>query len=117
MASESALVSSSLDLTWRALRPWLADESVTELCINRPGECFIESPSGWRREALPFADYDWCVRLAKLIANHTHQRIDAASPLLSAALPTGERVQIAMPPACESGTVAMSIRRPSTVRW
>ncbi len=117
MAADLTLVRSSLDLTWQALRPWLLDEAVTELCINRPGECFIESPSGWRREALPFADFDWCVRLAKLIANHTHQRIDAASPLLSAALPTGERVQIVIPPACESGTVAMSFRRPAAQCW
>jgi type IV secretion system protein VirB11 len=117
MSTESAALGSSLDLTWRALRPWMSDESVTELCINRPGECFIESSSGWRQERLPFADFDWCLRLAKLIANYSHQRIDAAAPLLSAALPTGERVQIAMPPACESETVAISIRRPSGQRW
>ena len=29
-----------------ALAPWLADASVTELCLNRPGEVFIERASG-----------------------------------------------------------------------
>ncbi|MGH2871545.1 MAG: hypothetical protein ACRDL5_03675, partial [Solirubrobacteraceae bacterium] len=74
-ASAPAAEASSLDLTLRALRPLLANPEVTELCINRPGEAFLELRSGWRREALPFADFDWCRRLAKLVANSTRQRI------------------------------------------
>ncbi len=108
---------SSLDLTLRALRPLLANPDVTELCINRPGEAFLELRSGWRREALPFADFDWCRRLAKLVANSTRQRIDEESPLLSAALPSGERIQIVLPPATTPGCVAITIRRPSDQVW
>src|SRR5690349_19936936 len=51
---------SALDLTLRALRPLLARSDVTEICINRPGEAFIETRTGWQRESLPFADLDWC---------------------------------------------------------
>src|ERR1700732_4880366 len=80
---------SSLELTMRALRPVLSDPEVTELCINAPGEAFIETRKGWERRALPFVDFDWCRRLAKLVANSTRQRIDAVSPLLSASLPSG----------------------------
>jgi len=109
--------SSALALTLRPLRPLLADHQVMELCINSPGEAFIETPSGWRREALPFADFDWCTRFAKLAANSTQQRIDATSPLLSAWLPSGERVQIVMPPATTAGCVAITIRRPATAAW
>src|SRR5215469_394435 len=108
---------SSLDLTLRALRPLLANPEVTELCINRPGEAFLELRSGWRREALPFADFDWCRWLAKLVANSTRQRIDEESPLLSAALPSGERIQIVLPPATTPGSVAITIRRPSDRVW
>jgi type IV secretion system protein VirB11 len=108
---------SALALTLRALRPWLASPDVTELCINRPGEAFLETQDGWRREALPFADFDWCRRLAKLIANATQQRIDATAPLLSAALPSGERVQIVVPPATTAGCVAIAIRRPADRVW
>jgi hypothetical protein len=78
---------SALDLTLRALRPLLANPEVTELCINRPREIFLETHTGWRREELPFADFDWCRRLASLVANVTRQRVDEASPLLSASLP------------------------------
>ncbi len=108
---------SALALTLRALRPLLSNPDVMELCINRPGEAFVETGSGWRREDLPFADYEWCHRLAKLIANSTQQRVDATSPLLSASLPTGERVQIVMPPATTAGCIAISIRRPATEVW
>jgi type IV secretion system protein VirB11 len=108
---------SSLALTLRALRPLLARPEVTELCINRPQEAFVETCSGWRREELPFADFGWCVRFAKLVANSTQQRVDAAAPLLSASLPSGERVQIVLPPATTAGCVAIAIRRPADAVW
>ncbi|HTV95782.1 MAG TPA: P-type DNA transfer ATPase VirB11 [Steroidobacteraceae bacterium] len=108
---------SALALTIRALRPLLADPEVTELCINRPGEAFIEMRSGWQCRALPYADFDWCSRFAKLVANSTQQRVDATAPLLSASLPTGERVQVVMPPATSTGCVAISIRRPADEVW
>jgi type IV secretion system protein VirB11 len=110
-------VASALELTMRALRPHLSDPEVTELCINRPGECFIETHAGWRQEPLPFADFPWCLRLAKLLANYTRQRVDDESPLLSASLPTGERVQIVLPPATTADTVAITIRRPADRVW
>jgi len=108
---------SALGLTLRALRPLLANAEVMELCINRPMEAFLETRDGWQREPLPFADFDWCSRLAKLVANSTQQRIDATAPLLSASLPTGERVQIVMPPATTAGCVAIAIRRPADQVW
>jgi type IV secretion system protein VirB11 len=111
------LSTSALELNLRALRPILSDPEVTELCINRPREAFIETRQGWERRSLPFADYEWCRRLAKLVANSTRQRIDEASPLLSASLPTGERAQIVLPPATTPGTVAITLRRPSEAVW
>jgi type IV secretion system protein VirB11 len=109
--------SSALALTLNGLRPLLADSDVMELCINRPHEAFVETSRGWRRLALPFADFDWCCRVAKLVANSTQQRVDATSPLLSASLPSGERIQIVLPPATTAGCVAIAIRRPAEQIW
>jgi type IV secretion system protein VirB11 len=109
--------SSALDLTLGVLRPILTRPEVTELCINRPGEVFIESHTGWRRESLVCADFEWCSRLARLVANFTRQRIDEQCPLLSAALPGGERIQIVIPPATSAHTVAITIRRPADTVW
>jgi type IV secretion system protein VirB11 len=116
-AIDVAASGTSLALTLRALRPLLANPDVMELCINRPGEAYLETSRGWQRESLAFADFEWCSRFAKLVANSTQQRIDATSPLLSASLPSGERVQIAVPPATAAGCVAIAIRRPADKVW
>ncbi len=108
---------SSLALTLRDLDPLLAAEGVTELCINRPGGAFVESAQGWQQVPLTFAGFDWCLRLCKLVANATQQRIDEQSPLLSASLPGGERIQLVMPPATPAQTVSITIRKPAPRSW
>ena len=107
---------SSLTLSLQVLRPFLRPD-VTELCINRPSEVFLETRTGWERHAVPALDYAWCYRICKLIANNTRQRINEESPILSASLPTGERVQLVLPPATTPGCVAMTIRRPADTVW
>ncbi len=108
---------SALELLMRPLRPLLSRPDVMEICINRPSEVFLETSGGWRREPAGYADLGWCRRFAKLVANFSRQRIDETSPLLSASLPSGERVQIALPPATTQGCVAVNIRRPSQEVW
>lgn len=108
---------SSLALFLGPLAFLLEDPEVTEICINQPGTAFVERQSGWTQDALPFATFDWCMSIAKLVANHTRQRISANEPLLSATLPGGERIQIVLPPATEERTVSITIRRPSNVLW
>ncbi|MET0542950.1 MAG: P-type DNA transfer ATPase VirB11 [Variovorax sp.] len=108
---------SSLALFLGPLAALLDDPAVTEICINLPGSAFVERQSGWTREELPFATFDWCMSIAKLVANFTRQRISANEPLLSATLPGGERIQIVLPPATEDRTVSITIRRPSNVLW
>lgn len=49
------------------------------------------------RIELPALSYEHLQRLASLIAYETHQVVDETRPLLSAWLPTGQRVQIVMP--------------------
>lgn len=108
---------SSLDVVLEPLRPHLADASVRELCINRPGELFVEKEGGWVREGFPAGSFEWALRFAKLVANASRQRVDETTPLLSASLPSGERVQLALPPATPARTVAIAIRRPSSALW
>jgi type IV secretion system protein VirB11 len=116
-AQRASTYPSALDLTLQVLRPVLADSAVTEVCINRPLEAFIETRGGWHRESLPCADFDWCRRLAKLVAHSSRQRVDESCPLLSASLPSGERMQIVLPPATSRGCVSITIRRPSETVW
>jgi len=115
--AELSAKQSSLALTLKPLQSILARKEVTELCINEPGRAFVESDCGWRCEHLPFADFDWCMRLAKLIAHATHQHVNEQTPLLSATLPGGERIQVVIPPATAPGRVVLAIRRPAPHAW
>ena len=117
MTADPSAIPTALAQYVAALSPWLSDASVTELCINRPGEVFVEQASGWTREAALFATLLWCQAFAKLVAGATKQRVNAETPLLSASLPSGERVQVVLPPAVPTATVAITIRRPSGRVW
>jgi type IV secretion system protein VirB11 len=106
---------SSLHFFLAPLRVILDDEQVTEVCINRPYEAFIQRYSGWTREQVNFANPGWCRNMASLVANRTKQGVNETTPLLSADLPGGERIQFVLPPAAEH--VSITIRRPSSRVW
>jgi type IV secretion system protein VirB11 len=96
---------------------FLERPDVLEICVNRPGEVFVEGADGWEREEVVDLTYDHLFALARAVATLTGQSIAEDKPLLSATLPEGERVQFVLPPACERGTVSVTIRRPSTRIW
>ena len=75
---------SSLTHTLAPLRPILDNPRVTEVCINRPQEAFIQTYEGWKRQSLSFADFSWCRDFAKLVGSATKQRVDEVTPILSA---------------------------------
>ncbi|MCE2991797.1 MAG: P-type DNA transfer ATPase VirB11 [Candidatus Jidaibacter sp.] len=106
----------ALETYLEPLKRVFAEEGVSEISINRPFEAWIENKGDIRYESMPELDLEHLKGLAQLVAQSTEQRISEETPLLSATLPTGFRIQIVMPPACEPGTVAMSIRKPSTIK-
>ncbi|MDF0606788.1 P-type DNA transfer ATPase VirB11 [Neisseriaceae bacterium TC5R-5] len=97
------------------LRAFLDDTSLNEICINRPGEVWTEGSNGWQRFDVPSLTFTHCRQLATLIASYNGKSIVSDKPVLSAALPNGERVQVVIPPACEPRTVSITIRKPSMV--
>lgn len=70
-------------------------------------------PYGWIRHAAPELTYQSCLHIGQLIATYNEKDISIDRPILSAALPDGERVQVIIPPACLANTVSMTIRKPS----
>ena len=98
------------------LKRLFAEDGVNEISINRPFEAWVEKQGEIRYESLPELDFDHLRSLAQLVAQSTEQRISEENPLLSATLPTGFRIQIVIPPACEPGTIGISIRKPSTIK-
>lgn len=99
----------------RPLHQHLDAPDVLEVCVNRPGELLIEDTTGWRTVAAPDMTLERCLSLATAVATFCDQQINQERPLLSATLPTGERVQFVIPPAVTRGTVSITIRKPSSV--
>jgi type IV secretion system protein VirB11 len=97
----------------RPLRAQLDTPGVLEVCVNRPGELQVETVSGWKTMAAPEMTQERCLSLATAVATFCDQRINQERPLLAATLPSGERIQFAIPPAVPRGTVSITVRKPS----
>ena len=97
----------------RPLRAQLDADGVLEVCVNRPGELLVETVSGWRVVPAPEMTLERCLSLATAVATYSNQHVNQEQPLLSATLPSGERVQFVIPPAVTRGTVSITIRKPS----
>jgi pilus assembly protein CpaF len=90
----------------------LEDPSITEIEANGFDDVWVKG-AGWRghRRAPGIAWRDHedlriaCIRVSDVIG----RRISETHPLLNARLPGGERVNIAIPPACER--IALTIRK------
>jgi type IV secretion system protein VirB11 len=96
-------------------RAFLDDPKVSEICVNRPGEVWIERmgmPSMERIENDAITP-DALQNLARQIARVSSQAVNDECPLLSASLSTGERVQIVLQPLSRHG-IALSIRKQVT---
>lgn len=105
----------SVDFHLQPLAGCLGREDVLEVVVNRPGEVFVETISGWERHACEALSQAHCESLAQAVATYCSQQIDAERPLLSATLPGGERIQIVVPPAVTRDTVSITIRKPSGI--
>ncbi|WP_117195811.1 P-type DNA transfer ATPase VirB11 [Rhizobium terrae] len=99
----------------RALEPirhFLNDPEVIEIAINKPGHVYVE------RRGANFMEHHLIdgltageiQNLGERVAAATSQFISRAKPILSASLPTGERIQIILPPAAVEGG-AVSVRK------
>ncbi|KAB2654879.1 P-type DNA transfer ATPase VirB11 [Brucella tritici] len=97
------------------LSGFLADTTLYEIVINRPGEVLTEGADGWQTHKREELTYDKLMRLARAVASFSSQGIDETRPVLSATLPDEERIQIVIPPATTKGAISITIRKPSSV--
>ncbi len=93
----------------------LKEEDINEVSINEPLYCWVEKRGEHFRKELPNFTINHLLSMGRLIAQSTNQSISFETPILSATLPNGYRVQVVFPPAVEQGTAAFSIRKPSVL--
>jgi type IV secretion system protein VirB11 len=104
------------------LRPYLDDQQISDISINQPHEVWLDDGKQSRAVHIPELNLPRCHALAQQIATYCEQTMSAEQPLLSAHLPTGERIQIVFPPATlwlsanhnPLPTIAFSIRKLNT---
>lgn len=94
------------------LKPFLNDPRVVEVSINRPGHVYVERLGDEHMGffSVPELTTAEIVNIGERVAASTNQFVSPANPILSAALPTGERIQVVLPPAAPDGG-AVSLRK------
>ena len=92
------------------LEPLLADESITEIMVNGPADIFVERSGRLERAPARFLNDEHLYQVIDRIVSKVNRRVDESSPMVDARLPTGERVNVIVPPLSLSGPV-VTIRR------
>ena len=94
---------------------YMSSPDVTEICINKPGEIYLETRQGWQRIDVPSLNFERARQFCTAVVNesNTGQRITDTDPVVSLTFPTGQRAQFVIPPACDAGKVSITIRLPS----
>ncbi|MFC8510191.1 CpaF family protein [Streptomyces sp. NPDC057411] len=92
------------------LEPLLEDASITEIMVNGPDQIYIERAG--RVELLPlrFASHEQLMQTIERIVSTVNRRVDESNPMVDARLPSGERVNVIIPPLSLTGPT-LTIRR------
>lgn len=92
------------------IKPYLDDDSVSEVLVNGPSEIFVERRGKLERVDAKFKDEQALQAAVRNIAQFVGRRIDEENPTLDARLPDGSRVSAVLPPCSRKGTT-LSIRK------
>ncbi|WP_328902009.1 MULTISPECIES: CpaF family protein [unclassified Streptomyces] len=92
------------------LEPLLEDASISEIMVNGPEQVYVER--GGRLELLPmrFSSHEQLMQTIERIVSTVNRRVDESNPMVDARLPSGERVNVVIPPLSLSGPI-LTIRR------
>ncbi len=92
------------------VKPYLDDDTVSEVLVNGPDEVFIEKRGLLERTPAKFRDEQSLQAAVRNIAQFVGRTIDEHHPIMDARLPDGSRVAAVLPPCSRKGTT-LSIRK------
>jgi len=97
---------------------YLSNDEINEICYNGDDKVFCENVRGeWLTFTRNDIDFKKIYAFAQTCASYKEDTIDEKKPILSCVLPTGERVQILVPPVMPKGRISVTIRKPSKVKY
>lgn len=100
----------SLKTFFAPIRPYLEDESVTEIVINGPSEIFFETKGQMNRAEAQFSSVEQLLSALRVVAQYVGRTFDEAHPILEGRLPDGSRIEALLPPIAPDGP-SVAIRR------
>lgn len=92
------------------IEPLLADETVSDILVNRYDQCYVERHGKIEHTSVQFRDDSHLMRIIQKIASSVGRRVDESSPMVDARLSDGSRVNAIIPPLALDGPV-LSIRK------
>ncbi len=92
------------------LEPLLADETVTEIMVNGPDTIYVERLGRIELAKARFVSTEQLLQTIDRIVSTVNRRVDESSPMVDARLPTGERVNVILPPLALDGPI-ITIRK------
>ncbi|MGW1764436.1 CpaF family protein [Streptomyces sp. NPDC002073] len=92
------------------LEPLLEDASISEIMVNGPDHIYVERAGRVEQLPLRFASHEQLMQTIERIVSTVNRRVDEANPMVDARLPTGERVNVIIPPLSLTGAT-LTIRR------
>jgi pilus assembly protein CpaF len=92
------------------LEPLLEDPSVTEIMVNGPDHVYVERAGRVEPVPVRFASAEQLMQTIERIVSTVNRRVDESNPMVDARLPSGERVNVVIPPLALTGPT-LTIRR------
>ncbi|UUU40270.1 CpaF family protein [Streptomyces sp. NBC_00162] len=92
------------------LEPLLEDPSISEIMVNGPDQIFVERAGRVEQLPIRFASHEQLMQTIERIVSTVNRRVDEANPMVDARLPSGERVNVIIPPLSLTGAT-LTIRR------
>ncbi len=92
------------------LEPLLEDVSITEIMVNGPDQVFVERDGRVEQVPVRFASHEQLMQTIERIVSTVNRRVDESNPMVDARLPSGERVNVVIPPLSLTGAT-LTIRR------
>jgi pilus assembly protein CpaF len=111
-ADRQRLIAETTDdiLGYGPIEPFLRDETVTEIMVNKADTIYVEREGKIFRVDARFLDDSHLRRTIDKIVGQVGRRIDESQPYVDARLPDGSRVNAAIPPIAIDGP-ALTVRK------
>ncbi|MBU7596619.1 CpaF family protein [Streptomyces sp. P38-E01] len=98
------------------LEPLLEDASITEIMVNGPNHIYVERAGRVEQLPLRFASDEQLMQTIERIVSTVNRRVDESNPMVDARLPSGERVNVIIPPLALTGPTLTIRRFPKSYR-